>query len=138
MSDYIYNELDDVEESGVDQNLHTEESLRQRLAFDIVPDRMLPDAESLGLHGCSEEVFNAEMEASRLRRNNIGPILPIMSVLARLSSEVVNASILVEEGEDSDVEISSPHVLVTSVGILATLVDMGVVHLPHPVSGAVE
>jgi hypothetical protein len=129
--EYEYNPANDIVE--------TEATLRQRLAFDIAPDAMLAaDPDGLGLHPCSQDVFDAEMEASRLRRNNIGPAIPFLSIMSRLSSEVLNAAMLVRQEEDPDLdmdEVTPEQIHAASVGILANLVDLGFVHLPHPETG---
>jgi len=129
--DYEYNPANDIVE--------TEATLRQRLAFDIAPDAMLvSEPDGLGLHACSQEVFDAETEASRLRRNNIGPAMPLLSILSRLSSEVLNAAMLLRQQEDPDLdidEVTPEQIYAATSGILANLVDMGFVHLPHPENG---
>ena len=142
MTTINYNEHDPVEiEYSPDSHVKTEASLRQMMAFDIIPDEMLlEEPERLGLHACSQEVWDAEQQAAQQRRNNIGPVLPLLSVLARLSSELQTEAILVRQEEDPDVEDapSASHILSASVGILAALVDLGVVHLAHPEIGVIE
>ena len=139
----INNEFDDVEIDYIPKRaLHSEATMRQSLAFDMVPDAMLVDDwEALGLGPCSQEVFDAEYVGSQQRRNNIGPLLPLLTVLARLATEVQNAAILVKQAEDPDEEtpdVDPQIVLSSAVGIVATLIDLGVVHLPHAEIGVVE
>lgn len=138
-----YNEHDDVTLDYKPGALtQSEATLRQMLAFDIVPDAHLVGSPAgLGLHGCSQEVFDMEMTASQQRRNNIGPVMPLLGMLARITSEVLNAAILVRREEDPEVEprsVDPRDIHAASVGILSALVDMGVAHLAHPGTGDTE
>lgn len=132
----------EYEYSPKNEVIESEPTLRQRLAFDIAPDPMLAGSPAdLGLHPCSQDVFDMEMQASQQRRNNIGPAIPMIGIMSRLSSEVLNAAMLVRQQEDPDLEmdeVSPSQILAAAIGIIANLVDMGFVHLPHPTHGDVE
>lgn len=133
---------DDFEYNPRQEVVASEATLRQTLAFDIAPDPMLVgDPEGLGLHACSQDVFDAEMEASRLRRNNIGAVIPLLGVLSRLTSDILNAATLIRQEEDPEydgTEVTPSQIHAATVGILASLVDMGIVHLPHVTHGVME
>lgn len=137
MSEIIYNEHDDVA-LDYDPNRVTmsEETIRQTLAYCIVPDPMLvPHAKALGLHPVSEEVAEAEFIGAAARLNRVGPLLPLLTILARLTTEVQNGAILVRKAEDPTIEIdevAANQTLSATVGILATLLDMGVVQVAVP------
>lgn len=140
MAKIVYNEHDDVTLNYLPKiDTYTEDTLRQMLAFDFVPDEMLAtEAGALGLTSCSEEVFRAESAGSLRRRRRLGSLVPLLSVLSRLTSEVLNASIVVKRERDTDLdvdEVSQNQVLAASFAILSALVDMGLVKVVTRTSG---
>lgn len=126
-----YNEHDDVEINYVPSTvLFTEETLRQRIAFDMVPDDMLATHQrELGLQPCSPEVLRFEYAGGAARLDALGPLRPLIGVLARLSTEVLEAAMLVKAEADPEFEpneIDESDIHAASVAILSTLVNMGV------------
>lgn len=129
-------EFDDFQYVHGAAGIETLETLRQRLAYDMIPDDLLDSyAERIGLSPVSPEVSRAEHAASRVRRAATATLVPLMLDMATLSSEVLAEAILVkhEEPDDEPVHgLSANQIFVTTNAILATLIDMGLVHLPHP------
>lgn len=119
-------------------NFDTATALRQRLAYDLVPDEMLEsNAEELGLVPTSEEVRSAEHAASELRRQRIEDVTLVIHALSSLTSDLMRRSMLVEQEDEEDAP-SHEQIFAASRAIVASLVDMGIVHLPHPAIGVMQ
>lgn len=128
--------MDDFDDIPHGFDIESEATLRQRLAYDIVPDEMLSQYPvRFGLSPASPDVQEMEHRASGVRRAAAEPLMLLLTDLSRMSSELIEEAILVrheETDEESDPAITPEEVLTASRAILATLLELGVVHLSYP------
>lgn len=120
------------------RTLDTAAALRQRVAFDIIPDEVLEEhAEELGLTPSSPDVLKVEISSALDRRKAIDPVTLVIYSLSTLTSDLMRRATLIE-GEDPDDAPTPEQIFAASRAIVATMHDMGLVHLPHVIVGGLQ
>lgn len=118
----------------------TPDMLKRRIAWDVVPCEIAAEViNHMGLMPGSTEVAEAEHEQSHLRLEGVKPLLPYLDNMARYSAEAVVSAMIVSADEDLDdpsereaaVARLAPVVYMSAWGIVAELIDTGVIHLAH-------
>lgn len=135
----------DPEKPHVEVHVLSSDMLARRLIWDIVPcSEAVRAAKILNLPATSEDVDEMEHLEAHGRLNGVLLVAPIIEQMATHAAGALVAATVAAQQEASGVEfdlseedrqetVDKMEVLVfqTSVAILAELVDLGLVHLPH-------
>lgn len=127
----------------------TPDMIKRRLLWDISPHPLVEDiSKRLELPEVSPEVFETEHQEAHYRMIPIQPMWQSLSVLGIYSTEILRAAMVelaLAQGEEVDesriveVEQLAPFVIQATASILAELIDVGAIHLPHyGIMGTVE
>lgn len=117
----------------------TPEMLARRLLWDIAPCQMAAEvAAFMGLPPASQEIEEMEHTQSHQRLAASGPVVPFIGELTKYATHaVVGATIMSsEEQVDEDerqhvVERLYPMIYQSTLAVVAELIDIGAIHLPH-------
>ena len=107
--------------------------LKRRIIWDVIPDHLATQVSSdMGLHPASPEVESMEKAEARGRIEAIAQLHGLIQMMGHASAEAVITAIS-SAGGDVDMEPEQLSLLMvqTSMGIVAELVSMGILHPPH-------
>lgn len=117
------------------------EMLAKRLLWDVTPCELATEvARALGLPPTSDEVEKMEHRESHRRLMGASPLAPFIQPMASEATSAVLGAIMVthDMSVEADGEIIAesaerllPVVSQASYAIVANLIDMGLLHLPH-------
>jgi hypothetical protein len=141
-------ERDVAKDADPFESIHTNaispEMLAKRLLWDVTPCDMeghvVEVAKYLGYPPASEDVEQMEHDESHARANNAGILLPFVAEMAAHAAKAVAGSMIVGSGDqdhmseadrDETIDKLRPIIAQTSFGILAELLDVGILHTPH-------
>ena len=123
----------------------TPDMLTKRVLWDMLPchsterERLHQVRDMLELQPSSDEVEEQEHQDSHLRATAIQPILPYVAAFAQHTAIVTRAAMMVGNDETGPInpeevveaEKLAAILMASAVSIVAELVDIGVLHLPH-------
>ena len=149
MTDNNWDDWESIEAAfpGVDPSrVITPDMLRKRVMWDIVPDEIADQVvREMGMQSASSDVEDMEKREAHARLDALAPILPVLGALATHASESLVAAMIVGYGADGipadtkeeAMEKLTPLILAASLGMLAELLDVDILHLPHylPLTG---
>lgn len=127
----------DPEKNQISQIVITDDMLRRRLTWDIVPCTIAVDViKRMGLPDASEEVEETEHRESHLRMAALEPVIPVIQVMAVHAAESAGfATLVANGGEDAytEAEIERIALLIfqSSLAIISEMNDVGFLHMPH-------
>jgi hypothetical protein len=113
--------------------------LAKRLLWDVTPcDLAERVRDYLGYSPASEDVEEMEHKESHQRLAQVIVIAPYVDAMAGHTARAIAGAMIVESGDtppdavrDETIEKLEPVIFHAAVGILAELIDVGLVHLPH-------
>lgn len=124
------------------------EMLSRRLVWDIAPCELAErTVEVLGLPQVSDDVEEKEHLEAHDRLDAVAFIAPLVDHFSLHAASAVVAATVVEHREDDPDYVMSesdkndavstlgPLVFQTSIALIAELVDLGMLHLPHGLAG---
>lgn len=127
----------DKEETSGNQVI-TPAMMRKRVIWDVAPDEYaVAVARRLGLNPASPDVEDMEKAEAYRRLQPVGILAPVLNDLALHSAEAVRAAMMEVHGDDygdspsMEIEVLAAFIAQSSAGILAELIDIGALHLPH-------
>jgi hypothetical protein len=133
-----WSQLDDLDE-GVAPLTISEDMLAKRVLWDVVPCRMAVDVvKRMGLQPASPDVEDMEHTESHERLRQVAPVAPFVHAMSRHAAHAVIAAMLVSNDVDlpDDIRVTEsdklhPVLTQATLAVIAELVDVGMLHLPH-------
>lgn len=128
-------------ESGPGVTILSQAMLTRRLLWDTVPcDIAAATVDYLGLPKVSEDVEATEHKAAHQRLTDVRVLSPIIQAISMSATQAIVGSMFAEEepehGPESEeyrdaVEKMFPPIYAATLGGIAELVDIGLLHTPH-------
>ena len=143
LPDVDWSQLEDIDQPdlppGFRQTILTEDMLIKRLLWNMSPCNLAQDVGAkIGLKPASEDVEEKEHQESHQRLAMVIPLNGLVEAMSTYAAKIVMGNIVV--GQDQDipeeefaemVDRIEPAIHMASLGIIAELVDVGLLHLPH-------
>jgi hypothetical protein len=146
-----WSQLEDAATDGGDlgPRLLTREMLAARILWDVIPCDMVDGVSRyMGLPPSSDDVREMDHEQAHERLAQVGTLAPVMAELAMHATKSVVAGTIYGSHEDSGTplmelkdreemnERTFPMIYQSVAAVIAELVDVGILHLPHYGLGA--
>lgn len=102
----------------------------KKIIWDIVPDDQVADmCELFEMAGDSPDVAAMEKQAAVMRRNQLAPIAPALDGISTITATVIERYMRTN-GKDIEDSVKAI-VYYSTVTVLANLIDLEMIHLPH-------